>query len=174
MRYKITSHSFTLFPFLSVLVSTMGVLAFLSISFLLLFPQVNNSNTSVEKIQFEWTGAPKYVKPIFFKCTGDYIQYYNLFENKDYTISLKNLLDQLQGEDSKLISYLIQILQLNNSIKQQFGNTEYYPLLLVYPDGILASEILMVMIEKIGKMNFGLEPFLPHWEVPYQSLIIRE
>jgi len=174
MRYTNTSHSFTLFPFLSVLVSTMGVLAFLSISFLILFPQGNYSKTSTEQIQFEWTGAPKYVKPIFFKCTGDYIQYYNLFENKDYTINLDNLLEQLQGENSKLVSYLIQILQLNTTIKKQFGNTEYYPLLLVYPEGVLASEILMVMIEKIGKINFGIEPFLPNWEVPYQSLSIVE
>jgi hypothetical protein len=61
-------------------------------------------------------------------------------------------------------------LQLNIRIKKQFGKTEYYPLLLVYPEGVLTSELLMVVIEKIGGLNFGLEPMLPNWEVPYQGL----
>jgi hypothetical protein len=34
----------------------------------------------------------------------------------------------------------------------------------------LTSELLLVVIEKIGGLNFGLEPMLPNWEVPYQSL----
>jgi hypothetical protein len=93
-----------------------------------------------------------------------------LFENQDYTLTLDNLLDQLQGGNKELLSYLLQLFQLNNSIKKQFGKKEYYPLLLVYPDGVLTSELLLVVIEKIGGLNFGLEPMLPNWEVPYQSL----
>jgi hypothetical protein len=93
-----------------------------------------------------------------------------LFDNQDYTLTLEELLDQLQGDNPELLSYLVQLLQLNTSIKKQFGKTEYYPLLLVYPDGVLTSELLLVVIEKIGGLNFGLEPMLPNWEVPYQSL----
>ena len=115
-------------------------------------------------------GAPGYVKPIFIRCYADRIEYYNLFDNQDYTLKLEELLDQLQGDNPELLSYLAQLFQLNTSIKKQFGKTEYYPLLLVYPDGVLTSELLLVVIEKIGGLNFGLEPMLPNWEVPYQSL----
>lgn len=170
MRHASHPPRVTLFPFLSVLLSTMGVLAFLSISFLLVVPQDADSLSTPKRIKFEWVGAPGYVKPIFIRCYTDRIEYYNLFENQDYTIMLEELLDQLQGDNPELLSYLAQLFQLNTSIKKQFGNTEYYPLLLVYPDGVLTSELLLVVIEKIGGLNFGLEPMLPNWEVPYQSL----
>ena len=170
MRHASHSPRVTLFPFLSVLLSTMGVLAFLSISFLLVVPQDANSLSTPKRIKFEWVGAPGYVKPIFIRCYADRIEYYNLFDNQDYTIKLEELLDQLQGDNPELLSYLAQLFQLNTNIKKQFGNTEYYPLLLVYPDGVLTSELLLVVIEKIGGLNFGLEPMLPNWEVPYQSL----
>ena len=170
MRYPSHTPRVTLFPFLSVLLSTMGVLAFLSISFLLVFPQNADSPSTTKSIKFEWVGAPGYVKPIFIRCYADRVEYYNLFENQDYTITLEDLLDQVQGKNPELLSYLIQLSQLNTSIKKQFGKTEYYPLFLVYPDGVLTSELLMVVIEKIGNLNFGLEPMLPNWEVPYQSL----
>ena len=170
MRHASHSPRVTLFPFLSVLLSTMGVLAFLSISFLLVIPQDADSLSTPKRIKFEWVGAPGYVKPIFIRCYADRIEYYNLFDNQDYTIMLEELLDQLQGDNPELLSYLVQLFQLNTRIKKQFGKTEYYPLLLVYPDGVLTSELLLVVIEKIGGMNFGLEPMLPIWEVPYQSL----
>ena len=93
-----------------------------------------------------------------------------MFQNQDFSLSLDELMDQLQGENPELLSYLIQLFQLNVKIKKQFGKTEYYPLLLVYPDGVLISELLMVLIDKIGRLNYGLEPMLPNWEVPYQGL----
>ncbi|MEC9297167.1 MAG: hypothetical protein VYD28_05755 [SAR324 cluster bacterium] len=170
MRHASHSPRVTLFPFLSVLLSTMGVLAFLSISFLLVVPQDADSLSTPKRIKFEWVGAPGYVKPIFIRCHADRIEYYNLFDNQDYTIMLEELLDQLQGDNPELLSYLAQLFQLNTRIKKQFGKTEYYPLLLVYPDGVLTSELLLVVIEKIGGLNFGLEPMLPIWEVPYQSM----
>ncbi|MEC9460255.1 MAG: hypothetical protein VYD14_03490 [SAR324 cluster bacterium] len=170
MRHASHSPRVTLFPFLSVLLSTMGVLAFLSISFLLVVPLDADSLSTPKRIKFEWVGAPGYVKPIFIRCYADRIEYYNLFDNQDYTIMLEELLDQLQGDNPELLSYLAQLFQLNTRIKKQFGKTEYYPLLLVYPDGVLTSELLLVVIEKIGGLNFGLEPMLPIWEVPYQSL----
>ena len=170
MRHASHSPRVTLFPFLSVLLSTMGVLAFLSISFLLVVPQDADSLSTPKRIKFEWVGAPGYVKPIFIRCYADRIEYYNLFDNQDYPITLEELMDQLQGDDPELLSYLAQLFKLNTSIKKQSGKKEYYPLLLVYPDGVLTSELLLVVIEKIGGLNFGLEPMLPNWEVPYQSL----
>ena len=170
MRYATHSPRVTLFPFLSVLLSTMGILAFLSISFLLVVPQDADSPAIPKRIQFEWVGAPGYVRPIYIRCYGNRVEYYNMFENQDFSISLDELMDQLQGENPEMLSYLVQLFQLNVKIKKQFGKTEYYPLLLVYPDGVLISELLMVLIDKIGRLNYGLEPMLPNWEVPYQGL----
>ena len=170
MRYATHSPRVTLFPFLSVLLSTMGILAFLSISFLLVVPQDADSPAIPKRIQFEWVGAPGYVKPIFIRCYGNRVEYYNMFQNQDFSLSLDELMDQLQGKSPELLSYLVQLFQLNVKIKKQFGKTEYYPLLLVYPDGVLTSELLMVVIDKIGGLKYGLEPMLPNWEVPYQGL----
>ena len=61
----------TLFPFLSVLLSTMGVLAFLSISFLLVIPENVDELTKSRNFQFEWVGSPGYVSPIFIRCYED-------------------------------------------------------------------------------------------------------
>ena len=160
----------TLFPFLSVLLSTMGVLAFLSISFLLVIPENADDPAKPRNFQFEWVGAPGYVSPIFFRCFKDRVEYFNLFQNRDHTISLDQLLDQLEGEKPDLLSYLVQLSRLNKSIKKQFGNTEYYPLILVYPDGVLTTKLLLVVIDQIEGLNYGMEPMLPHWNVPYQEL----
>ena len=159
----------TLFPFLSVLLSTMGILAFLSISFLLVIPE-NTDSTKPRNFQFEWVGAPGYVIPIFIRCFKDRVEYFNLFENRDHTISLDKLLDQLDGQKPDLLSYLVQLSSLNKSIKKKFGNTEYYPLILVYPDGVLTTELLLVLIDQIEGLNYGLEPMRQHWNVPYQEL----
>ena len=115
-------------------------------------------------------GAPGYVSPIIIRCFKDRVEYFNLFENRDHTISLDQLLDQLEGEKPDLLSYLVQLSSLNKSIKKQFGNTEYFPLILVYPDGVLTTELLLVVIDQIEGLNYGLEPMQPHWNVPFQEL----
>ena len=148
----------------------MGVLAFLSISFLLVIPKNADELDKPRNFHFEWVGAPGYVNPIFISCFKDHVEYFNLFENSVHTISLEQLLDQLEGEKPDLLSYLVQLSSLNKSIKKQFGNTEYYPLILVYPDGVLTTELLMIVIDQIEGLNYGLEPMLPNWTVPYQEL----
>ena len=170
MRHASNFPKVTLFPFLSVLLSTMGILAFLSISFLIVVPENTDSTRDPKRLQFEWVGAPGFVKPIFIRCYADRLEYYNMFEKREYSLSLDELLNQLQGKNSELLLYLVQLYQLNIDIKKKLGKTEYFPLLLVYPEGVLISELFMVAIEKIGELNFGMEPMLPKWEVPYQGL----
>ena len=170
MKHVTHAPRVTLFPFLSVLLSTMGVLAFLSISFLLVIPDNVGDTPKPRNFQFQWVGAPGYVSPIFFRCFKDRVEYFNLFDNRDHAISLDQLLDQLEGEKPDLLSYLLQLSMLNKNIKKQFGNTEYYPLIMVYPDGVLTTELLLVVIDQIEGLNYGLEPMLPHWNVPYQEL----
>lgn len=58
----------SIFPFLSVLLSTMGVLSFLAVTFLL-FNQTEPAVQRVEKkIEVRWTGAPPHVRPILIEC----------------------------------------------------------------------------------------------------------
>ena len=170
MRFQSQRTNVSLFPFLSVLLCTMGVLAFLSISFLLVVPHQKFFISKPKQIKFEWTGAPSYVKPIFFRCYNNRIEYYNFFENRDYTLFLDRLLLQIEGDDPKILKYLVQLLELNINLKKQFRKTEYYPLLLIYPEGIFTSELLMAIIDKINGLNFGLEPMLTKMEIPYQEL----
>ena len=157
----------TLFPFLSVLLSTMGVLAFLSISFLIITPELTEFQDR-KQIEFQWVGAPGYVEPIFIRCFEDRIEYFDLFKNIIRSVELDSLIQQVKGGESELIHYLLSVLHLNKRIKKQFGKTEYYPLLLVYPKGVLASEMLLEIINQIEELNVGLEPMLSHWDFPYQ------
>ena len=168
MRRRIPDPSVPIFPFLSVLLSTMGVLAFLSISFLIISRFTPNEIIQQRQVEFEWVGAPEYVEPIYIKCFEDYIEYYNLFSNREERIVLNDLLREVKGENPVFISYLLRVDSLNKEIKRNFGQTEHFPLLLVYPDGVLASEILTSIIEQIDGLHAGLEPMMPHWEVPYR------
>lgn len=168
MRHRRNEPVVSLFPFLSVLLSTMGVLAFLSISFLLISQEANEV-AKIQTVEFQWVGAPGYVEPIYIRCYEDRIEYYDLFKNQNKTISFESLLGQIQGREPELIQYLLDIVQLNKSIKREFGETEYYPLLLIYPNGVFASELLIAIIEQIDDLNVGLEPMLSDWQVPYQN-----
>lgn len=158
----------SLFPFLSVLLCLMGVLAFMSVSFLLL----NESNIPEEtpqKVDFQWVGAPSYVSPIFIRCFQNGIVYYDIFANRDVQLSFDRLGQELQDGNGRFIRYIFRLVEENQRIKLAFGTTEYYPLLLVYPDGVLSSELLMMLLPQISGINVGIEPMLPHWEIPYQS-----
>ena len=108
------------------------------------------------------------MEPIFIRCFEDRIEYFDLFKNTNRSVELDSLIQQVKGGESELIRYLFSVLHLNKRIKKQFGKTEYYPLLLVYPEGVLASEMLLEIINQIEELNVGLEPMLSHWDIPYQ------
>lgn len=168
MKKHVSKPDVSLFPFLSVLLCTMGILAFMSITFLLVSHQ-DIEDPTPKTIDFQWVGAPNFVNPVFIRCYKDQIEYFDVFKNEDRSISLVQLLEEIQGQNRPFIRYLRQLVMLNTQIKRSFGTKEYYPLLLVYPDGILASELLMLIIERIEGLNVGLEPMLPNWNIPYQS-----
>ncbi len=158
----------SLFPFLSVLLCIMGVLAFISISFLLL-NQANLPHVQPKKVEFQWVGAPANVKPLLIRSFKDEVVYYNLFLDEDQRVPINSLIREIQEQDGRLTRYFLEIVRENQRIKRSFGTTEYYPLLLVYPDSILTTEFLTLIIERINDLNVGLEPMLSNWDVPYQS-----
>jgi hypothetical protein len=170
MRWQAQAPRVSLFPFLSVLLSTMGVLAFLAISFVVT-TQEDVQPPRPQPIEFQWVGAPGYVNPIFIRCYADRIEYYDLFRNRERVVRLGHLMQEIKRKNPELLRYFSEIAVENLRIKRRFGQTEHYPLLLVYPDGILAAEVLMALIEQVEGLNVGLEPMLPHWEVPYQSQV---
>lgn len=64
----------TLFPFLSVLVSTMGILAFLAVTFMLVSRPDLNVAPPQKPIEVRWVGAPAYVQPILVECLADEVR----------------------------------------------------------------------------------------------------
>ena len=168
MRRQAQAPSVSLFPFLSILLSTMGVLAFLAISFVVT-TQEDVQPPQPKPVEFQWVGAPGYVNPIFIRRYANRIEYYDLFRNRERVVRLGHLMQEIKRKNPELLRYFSEIADENLRIKRRFGQTEHYPLLLVYPDGILAAEVLMALIEQVEGLNVGLEPMLPHWEVPYQS-----
>lgn len=61
----------SLFPFLSVLLATMGVLSFLAVTFLLLSRQQEASDRKPEPVEVRWVGAPAHVRPMLVECARD-------------------------------------------------------------------------------------------------------
>lgn len=168
MRRRSSLPLVSLFPFLSVLLCIMGVLAFMSVSFLLMH-QPNLPEMEKKTVEFQWVGAPSFVNPVFIRCSENEIVYYDLFQRQEQQLSFNGLLLEIQNRDGRLTRYLKRLVLENQRIKRSFGATEHFPLLLIYPDGVIAAEVLMLVIEQVEGLNVGLEPMLPHWEVPYQS-----
>ena len=158
----------SLFPFLSVLLCIMGVLAFIAVS-LLLLNQSNLPEIETQVVEFQWVGAPANVKPVFIRCFQEEIIFYDLFHGNDHYVSFQALLAEIRLKNGPLSRYLRRVVAENQRIKRSFGSTEHYPLLLIYPDGVISAEIVMLLIEQIDGLNAGLEPMMPHWQVPYQS-----
>lgn len=69
-----TRAQITLFPFLSVLLSTMGILSFLAVTFLLLSRPELNVAPRQKPIEVRWVGAPSYVRPVLVECLKDEVR----------------------------------------------------------------------------------------------------
>lgn len=61
----------SIFPFLSVLLSTLGVLSFLAVAFLLFSRTDATPEREAETVQVQWVGAPEHVRPLLVECRAD-------------------------------------------------------------------------------------------------------
>ena len=145
----------------------MGVLAFMSISFVLI-PTEESSPEKKKTVEFQWVGAPAYVQPVFFHCRENTITFENVFLKTTQEVTIERLLTELQQKKGAVLQYFQELVMHNEKRKRAFETTEHYPLLLIYPNGVLSSELMMSLIEQVPGLNIGLEPMLPQWEVPYQ------
>lgn len=66
----------SLFPFLSVLLSTMGVLSFLAVTFLLFSRADIAPEQPPVPVHVQWVGAPAYVRPLLVECRSDRIVFH--------------------------------------------------------------------------------------------------
>lgn len=67
----------SIFPFLSVLLSTMGVLSFLAVTFLLFNETEPAVRRPEKKIEIRWTGAPPHVRPLLVECRRGSVIFHN-------------------------------------------------------------------------------------------------
>lgn len=61
----------SIFPFLSVLLSTLGVLSFLAVTFVMFSKASPTGKPRTQPVQVQWVGAPSYVRPILVECRHD-------------------------------------------------------------------------------------------------------
>lgn len=61
----------SIFPFLSVLLSTLGVLSFLAVTFLMFSKGTPTPARHLQPVKVQWVGAPSYVRPILVECRRD-------------------------------------------------------------------------------------------------------
>jgi len=92
----------SIFPFLSVLLCTMGVLAFMSISFVLI-PTEESSPEKKKTVEFQWVGAPAYVQPVFFHCRENTITFENVFLKTTQEVTIERLLTELQQKKGAVL-----------------------------------------------------------------------
>ena len=93
MRFR---NPVTLFPFLSVLISTMGVLSFLAVTFLLFAQQDQKSVHQEKQVEVSWVGAPPHVRPILVEIMRDEVRVHGPTWREPRVFSVKSLAQEVQ------------------------------------------------------------------------------
>lgn len=193
----------TLFPFLSVLVSTMGVLSFLAVTFLLFVRQEPTPPVEARPVKVSWIGAPEHVRPLLLECRADRLVFHRggggarqsftlevlegevkiVKEMEDRGISalggspdpyrlwvyMKNAIQEesrLDGSFTKAV-HALELYNLSGEGRRRF--VQFYPILLVYPEGVRTYELASYLVETATRLSVGLEPLLEGWELPYRE-----
>ena len=86
----------TLFPFLSVLISTMGVLSFLAVTFLLFAQQEQAANAPKKVVEVNWVGAPPHVSPILVELHADTVRVHGPTWKEPRVFSTKMLEEEVR------------------------------------------------------------------------------
>ena len=192
----------TLFPFLSVLLSTMGILAFLAVTFLLL----SRAEVDVpvqEPIEVRWVGAPEHVRPLLVECRADEVRVHDpdrpgvrIYSQEDIREEARTVRD-LEFEGLAELGPVVDRAQLLRLLKSRIRrrpslqtsltlsldrleaknlrsremarDVRYYPVLLVYRDGVETYDLVSYLIETTTRLTVGLEPMLESWGIPYRN-----
>lgn len=84
----------TLFPFLSVLLCTMGILAFLAVTFLLISRVEVDVAPAEEPVEVRWVGAPEYVRPLLVECRAERVRVHDPAYREPRVFTLGELQDE--------------------------------------------------------------------------------
>lgn len=149
-RHRREEATVALFPFLSILICMMGILAFIMVSTAMV-------SAARPKVQFEFEGTHT-KRPIFVEC------------HKEGPIvhpeRLQMSLQTMQAVGSPFMQLLDRVGQRKN---------EEYILFIIYPDGIACFQRGRNLIQaqnatrglaKSQGIELGFEPFLEGWQLP--------
>lgn len=134
----------TLFPFLSVLISMMGVLSFIAVTFQIFVSQEQVPVETVQPVEVRWAGAPEHVRPLLIECksdgvvfhteTGRLSNFYPLRALEDEVAIVKQLLRRgmaqlgVSPDSSRLWLYMKEAIRgderLANTITSEFNELE--------------------------------------------------
>lgn len=191
----------SLFPFLSVLICTMGILSFLAVTFLM-FYQDDTAQAQPEKpVEVNWVGAPPHVEPVLVEARADAVVYHKpgtkerlrvplarlkkeakivkkLRENAlreigprarthDIWVYMKTNLESESGLKNSFTLAMHKLELYNRAIRSR--GKEYYPIILIFPDGLKIYETASFLVETTTQLHVGLEPMLPGWKLPYSK-----
>lgn len=193
----------TLFPFLSVLISTMGVLSFIAVTFLMFVRQEQAPPEPVKPVEVSWVGAPEHVRPLLIECRNDGAVFHTRTGGVAYFFPLRALEEEValvkqlrrQGlsqlgvtpdsyrfwlymkeairRDERLADSLTteinELELLNLSGERRRKGIQKYPILLVFPDGVKAYQLVSFLVETTTRLSVGLEPMLEDWRLPYED-----
>ena len=194
----------TLFPFLSVLLCTMGILAFLAVTFLLFTSPGMAPPEPVKPVEVRWVGAPSYVRPLLVECRKDAVRFHSPGAPGVLTFTRKELLREArivrELQDIGLnemgptaeryeVWFMMKALieneeRLTGGLTRALHEVEvgniragvirrersYYPILLVYPEGIDTYDLVAYLVQTTTRFPIGAEPMLKGWKLPYQDL----
>ncbi len=191
----------SLFPFLSVLLCTMGILSFLAVTFLLFSNQQPQPPAEQQDVDVRWSGAPPHVRPVLVEVRAGGIVYRGRPDEAQRRFSRRTL--QREAEALREVAdrawrrlgfgasryerwlYVMQAVQDDRRFRDSFTRlmhrmemdnlfgrarerrVEYYPILLVYSDGVATYDLASYLVETATRLNIGLEPMLEGWQVPY-------
>ncbi len=168
-RYK-KKIDINLFPFLTILLSTMGVLTFIALSLLFSVEDGNGSypddtrkivsDTSKNKdsvlVEFKLIDKPDYIKPHYIICKEDKIY----IKDNEIWLSFK--------EDYSyflLYNYLKSLENINIEYHKNFKDHQEYVIFGIYPSGIQTYYKARAILQNYTSLNFGSEPMLPNWKI---------
>ncbi len=193
----------TLFPFLSVLVSTMGVLSFLAVTFLLFVRQEQAPPIETRPVEVSWVGAPEHVRPLLVECRADRLIFHPRNRGAAKIFTLSSLEREVEivkeierrglarlgasPDPYRLWLFMKSAIQAETRLAGSFTRAvheqelynlsgegrrrfiQFYPILLVYPEGVRTYEVGTFLVETTTRLAVGLEPFLNGWELPYRE-----
>ncbi|MBI3991826.1 MAG: hypothetical protein HY342_01025 [Candidatus Lambdaproteobacteria bacterium] len=192
----------SLFPFLSVLLGTMGVVSFLAVTFLMFSENEQRPAAAVRPVEVRWVGAPPHVQPLLVECRaeGALVHFVSGRPERFELGALRREVERIKTLQAQAIQalgpavdrqrlwiFMKSTIPADESLSDSLSmalhglemsnidgsnrarRVEQYPILLVYPQGIEAYDLVAYLLETTTRLSVGLEPMLDGWQLPYRA-----